>query len=189
MGGFRPRWKVAAPVPVARRTDNQGRVFHSQKEMVWYLQLELLQSAGGIRGLRRQVRYHLVLPDGTPVLIYSAAYPKGRVAVYTLDAEWDEPIAEGAERGKWRHVYAEYKGYDEGDPAAQLRRAFFEAIYHCRVTLSGPAATKIKRKVAKREAAKVERQTLREAVKRTTARSAVVAPPEPVDGIPPPPAV
>ena len=150
---FRPWSKVAPRVPVDRRTDAKGRVFDSQQEMLWYNELELLERAGRIRGLKRQVLYHLVmpLPEGPrPILIRSPGFPNGRVASYTLDAQYEQLVLEGPDRGKWRAVYAEWKGHLE--PVSTLRRAVFESIYGVVVTLAGPAARKNARKRAKIEA-------------------------------------
>jgi hypothetical protein len=159
MAGRRSWSGVATPVPVERRTDAKGRVFDSQGEMLWYLELEILQSAGGIRNLARKVWFPLVLDDGRPLLIRSQGYPNGRVGRYTPDAVFDQPVTPDL----WERVYAEYKGFDE--PKAQLRRAVFELIYGVRVTLFGPAVKAAKRKAKKREVARAARKVQKQAAK------------------------
>lgn len=158
MNRFGRSWaRVAPAVPVAKRTCPQGRVFHSRAEMVWYLQLELKEREGLIRGLQRQVRYPLVMQvedELREIVIRSPGFPNGRVAVYTLDAMWQEPDAPAPLTRRvtplrWRTVYAEFKGHDDM-PGDKLRRAVFECIYRVRVTLFGPAAKKQQRAMARK---------------------------------------
>lgn len=159
----RRSWHGVAPrARVEDRTDARGWVFDSRGEMVWYLGLELEQRAGVIRDLKCQVRYRLCLPlpDGIPILIYSPGFPNGRVAEYTIDAEFDRLELAGPGKGMWRHIWAEYKGHDDM-PGDKLRRAVFEACIlrnQDRVTVYGPAAKKAQRKAVKIAAGRAARR-------------------------------
>lgn len=92
----------------------KGITFHSLKELTVYKKLELLEMAGEIKNLRRQVPHELILPDGTP--IYT---PKKRYAKYTSDFEYYD-VRSG------ENVIADVKGYE--DKTSALRISVFEAI-------------------------------------------------------------
>lgn len=98
-----------------------GVLFPTVLEMNVWRSLVLMQEAGEIKNLVRQVRHLLVLPDGTPILL-----PSGRTAYYTTDFEWDDCVT-----GK--HIYGEAKGYL--DRNAQFRIAVFQAIKKCTVMM------------------------------------------------------
>lgn len=103
-----PRWE---------RTSREGFVFASKAELGRWQVLQRLLFAGEIKNLRRQVRYSLVLPDGTPVLT-----PTGKTASYTADFVYEE--LQGQD---WVEIVEDYKGYV--NDGSQLRIALFEAIY------------------------------------------------------------
>lgn len=114
--------------PELRTHPKTGEVFDSANELQRYLVLEVLQAAGRIRDLKRQVRFPLVLPDGTPIKIGN------RSCVWTADFAYLAP-----EGDAWVRVIEEYKGFD--DPTARLRRAVAEAIYKFSVKVTGEAKT------------------------------------------------
>jgi hypothetical protein len=97
--------------------EHEGMVFHSKGELRRWLELRLLERAGLIQLLRRQVPFPLVI-DGKPIRIRSAGYPRGRACRYTADFAYIENGIRKVE---------EFKGMD--DTASRLRRAVVEAIY------------------------------------------------------------
>lgn len=101
-----------------------GIRFDSRGEAKRWVELQLLERAGEIRNLRRQVVFPLVI-DGEPVLIRSEGFPGGRAAKITLDFGYIENEAE---------VTEDFKGFFT--PEAKLRIAVFEAIYKTRVRIS-----------------------------------------------------
>jgi hypothetical protein len=121
--------------PVEDRTHpKSGEVFDSAAELERYLVLEVMQAAGRIRDLHRQVRFPLVLKDGTEIKIGN------RTCVFTADFAYQEQAG-----SEWVRVIEDYKGFDERE--MRLRRAVAEAIYGFRVKITGPAArVKAKRK-------------------------------------------
>ena len=113
----------------AERTNPAGITFDSKGEMKRWHDLQLLQLAKKIRNLRRQVKFELVLPDGTPIVGKS-----GRTLVYTADFVYEEgviipniPDYEHTRSYEWREVVEDFKGYASKE--AQLRIAVFQAIY------------------------------------------------------------
>ncbi len=103
--------------PKAARTLD-GVVFASKAEMLRWSQLKLLEHAGEITELRRQVAYPLVLPNGVPIIVGK------RNARYTPDFIYVE---------NKRHVIEDVKGLMT--EAAKLRIAVFEAIYGVKVSI------------------------------------------------------
>jgi hypothetical protein len=75
------------------KTIREGMVFDSKKEASRYPQLKLLESAGRIRNLRRQVKYELRV-NGVLVSTYKADY-----------------VYEELEKGQWLEVVEDVKGY------------------------------------------------------------------------------
>jgi hypothetical protein len=115
--------------PAIERTVD-GIVFDSKSEARRWAELSLLERAGQIRSLKRQVKYPLRI-RGAPVLIRSAGYPNGRVCVYTADFTYTD--------NKSGHLFVEeHKGHDT--PESRLRRAVVEAIYDIEIIVTGPAA-------------------------------------------------
>ena len=104
-----------------------GEKFDSQSEYRRWRELQLLQMAGEIRNLQRQVRYPLAMTDGTPILITADRYKNGRQASYTADFVYEED-----EIGI---VIEEYKNYDTTE--SRLRRAVFEAQYKQTIRMTG----------------------------------------------------
>lgn len=125
------------------RTDSDGTVFDSKGELARWKKLQLWQMAGEIRNLRRQVKFDLILPDGTPILTKT-----GKTMSYTADfvyerlSELRDPCAGDDGLPRWQEVIEDYKGFI--GRVEELRIAVFEAIYNKKVTLTGP------RKKAKR---------------------------------------
>lgn len=105
-----------------------GIRFDSGGEAGRWAELQLLERAGQISQLRRQVNYPLEYRggDGKPVAI---RYDSGRRAFYRPDFVYLDRW--GAE------VVEDYKGFDK--PEARLKRAVFEACYGIKVLVSGPA--------------------------------------------------
>lgn len=121
----------------ADRTDANGVVFDSKAEMRRYHELRLLERAGEISNLRRQVAYPLVV-NGKPVLIRSDGYPNGRAAKYTADFVYDDPSGwplETVEDSKG--VYTD---------AGRLRIAVAEAVHGFRIKITGSADTPKRRR-------------------------------------------
>lgn len=108
--------------PKADRTYD-GQLFASKREMQRWIELQHLQRAGLIRGLRRQVRYDLILPDGTPIKVGK------RTAVFTPDFVYEELKA-----GQWAEVIEDLKGRMTNE--AKFRIAVFSAIYQKEVAIT-----------------------------------------------------
>ena len=104
-----------------------GERFASKAEASRWAGLLLLQKAGAITGLQRQVRYPLAIGN-TPILIRSKGFPKGRQAHYTADFVY-------CEHGLV--VVEEFKGFDTTE--SRLRRAVFEAMHGCIIRVTGKA--------------------------------------------------
>jgi len=114
------KWK-AKPVIV------DGVRFDSQSEYDRWCELKLMERAGQITHLSRQVRFVLKIGE-RQVVIRSERYPNGRTAVYTADFTYREKNG--------RFVVEEHKGID--DSVSRLRRAVVEAIYGFEIRMSGP---------------------------------------------------
>lgn len=127
-----PRFQRA---PKTARTDADGITFDSKSEMKRWQELCLLQRAGEISNLRRQVEYPITI-DGKPVLIRSEGFPNGRPAIYTADHVYIDKA--GTE------IVEEYKAFD--DAASRFRRAVVEAIHGIEIVVTGAAARKTPRK-------------------------------------------
>jgi hypothetical protein len=108
----------------ATRAQVDGEWFDSKSEAVRYGELRMLQRAGEITGLKRQVRFPIVI-DGAPVKIRSDGFPNGRAVVYVADFVYFE----GQQR-----VIEDRKGMDT--PISRLKRALIEAIYHVKVRVT-----------------------------------------------------
>ena len=108
----------------ASRTTIDGIVFDSKSEMNRWFELKMLEKAGKVRNLERQVRYELVLPDGDPILTKT-----GRVAIYTPDFVYQENIGD-----EWVDIVEDHKGYTED--GSQLRISVFEAIFKKKVKIT-----------------------------------------------------
>lgn len=97
--------------PKIERTVN-GILFDSVAEASRYVYLLNLERIGAIATLERQIKFMLVMKDGTPIKIGP------RVCSYKADFSY---TAQG------KKYYEEYKGFD--DSTSRLRRAVVEAIY------------------------------------------------------------
>ncbi len=114
-----------------RRTAPDGEVFDSLAEMRHYMALKIMEKAGEICNIRRQVAYPLILPDGTHILT-----PTGKTAKYTADFVFDKIIrgyANGVFSDGYDEVILEVKGHHTKDSV--FRIAVFEAIYKKKVTI------------------------------------------------------
>jgi len=119
----------------AARTDPAtGIVFDSASELRRYRELQLLERAGIIRNLRRQVVFPLVIKGVGPILIRSPRYRNGRAAIYTADFCYEEAHEGGL---AWREAVEDHKGYQTD--IARLRIAVVEAIYGIEIRITGPA--------------------------------------------------
>lgn len=114
--------------PAADRTLD-GEVFDSKAELKRWIELRMLELAGEISELKRQVKMPLVI-NGRPVKIRSEGFPNGRTCVYTIDFMFRD--------GAGRQIYEEHKGH--WTPDAKLRIAVIECIYQIDVTVTGAAA-------------------------------------------------
>lgn len=108
----------------AKRIQYEGMTFDSTKEMRRWIDLRLLERAGKIRQLRRQVPFTIVIND-EPVKIKSAGYPNGRQVKYIADFTYVEDNA---------YVVEDVKGKDT--QLSRLKRALVEAIYGHEVRLT-----------------------------------------------------
>lgn len=96
-----------------------GERFDSYAEYQRWQELKLLEKAGQIRDLARQVRIQLRAGnDNRPIKIRSGRYPNGRATVYVADFAYFEGNA---------LVYEDKKGMDT--PLSRLKRAIVEAMY------------------------------------------------------------
>ncbi len=120
--GKRSKYGVA---PKEERTLD-GVVFDSKAEMHRWQELKLLERAGEISHLMRQVRYPLAV-EGRPILIRSQRVPNGRQCQYRPDF-----IYHDHQLGKW--IYEDVKGFQTAE--SKLRIAVFEAIYNTRVLIT-----------------------------------------------------
>lgn len=114
----RPHKYRAQPVEV------DGIKFPSTGEAKRWSTLRLLEKAGTLFHLQRQVSFLLVI-DSKPILIRSAGYPNGRAVKYTADFTYTDETG---------FVVEEYKGFDTME--SRLRRAVFEAIYGIQVRVT-----------------------------------------------------
>ncbi len=107
---------------------SEGVVFDSKAEMLRWQELQMLERAGVIVNLQRQLIMPLVI-GGQQVRIRSERYKHGRACIYTVDFSYRE---------NGQRVYEESKGHD--DPCSRLRRAVVEAIYGIEIRVTGAAA-------------------------------------------------
>lgn len=107
--------------PVSGRTGPDGFVYDSATEMRRGMDLQLLQRAGEISGLERQVRFPLEFKCGCGAIQVMAGK---RVAHYTADFVYTE---------KGRRVIEDCKGY--ADETSKLRIRVFEALYGEKVVI------------------------------------------------------
>ena len=101
----------------AKRLTVDGERFDSYAEYQRWEDLKLLEKAGEIRGLERQVRIPLKC-GADPIKIRSARYPNGRAVVYIADFAYFEGNA---------RVFEDKKGMDTR--VSRLKRAIVEAMY------------------------------------------------------------
>ena len=105
-----------------------GERFDSTGEHLRWRDLKLLERAGEIKRLRRQVRIGLWAVSGTTAetsTVVPLAYESGRQAVYVADFVYEE---QGDE------VIEDFKGMDT--PLSKLKRAIVEAMYGTRVRVT-----------------------------------------------------
>lgn len=131
----KPSGRVRVAAKAERTAD--GVVFDSKSEMRRWHDLVMLERAGEISGLERQVEYVLAF-EGRPVKTRSAGFPNGRVCKYHADFRYTTKDG--------RLVVEEHKGVD--NEAARLRRAVVEALYGIEITVTGPGASKTPRRSA-----------------------------------------
>lgn len=108
----------------ARKVEIDGETFDSQAECRRWCELKLLERAGQISRLERQVKLALHF-NGTPVKIRSKGFPNGRACKYTADFAYFENNV---------RVFEDYKGKDT--EASRLRRAVVEAIYNVEIRVT-----------------------------------------------------
>jgi len=124
---YLPSGKRFRRVNQAERTDADGNVFDSKGEMRRWNELLLMQRAGEISDLERQVALPLMIA-GNPIKIRSPRYAQGRAVVYIADFRYREPGGV---------VIEDFKGV--WTPEARLKIAIVEAQYGVRVKVTGPA--------------------------------------------------
>jgi len=127
----------------AARTDRDGTIFDSLSELRRWRELQLLERAGLIRNLRRQVVFPLVINDGRsvrPIKIDSPRYPNGRSCVWTADFTYEEAHEGGL---AWREITEEHK--PRWTDEARLRIAVAKAVYDMDVRITGGGKLRRKR--------------------------------------------
>lgn len=134
MNDMRPsRHQFAKRAPKEARTGADGFVYDSRTEMLRGQELLLLQRAGEIRKLERQVRFPLEYKNSAGGVTVMAG---NRVAHYTADFVYEELISDYGDNGfpdHWVKVIEDVKGY--ADESSKLRIRVFEAIHACKVTI------------------------------------------------------
>lgn len=86
----------------SRKTVVDGIIFDSRREAMRYQELRLLERAGKVRGIRRQVRYELV-----PVQLDSKGKIIEKPVVYVADFVYEQ-LSDGG--GFWVPVVEDVKG-------------------------------------------------------------------------------
>lgn len=119
MKNSRHQFSKRAAVP--DRTGPDGFVYDSRTEMLRGLDLKLLERAGEIQGLERQVKFPLEYICSCGGIKVMAGK---RPAHYTADFVYTE---------KGRRVVEDVKGY--ADEASKLRIRVFESLYAQKVTI------------------------------------------------------
>ena len=138
-------------VPVEERTSGDGAQHRSKAERHRWGKLKLLEQAGVIRNLHREVTFPLQreLPDGEQLVIRSLK--SGRPLTYTLDFVYErrvvplvpaagdqldltDLVGAGDPQPTWEWVLEDWKGYL--DETQKLRIATFQALYGVKVFLN-----------------------------------------------------
>ena len=103
--------------------------------MLRYQELQVLEKAGVIADLKKQITYPLILPNGVPIKIRSLGFPNGRLCTYTADAVYRE-IESGEE------IVEDTKSPATHTGESKLRIAIWEAIHgrRIRINLAGGRA-------------------------------------------------
>ncbi len=127
------QYSKVAPKPA--RTGHDGFVYDSKTEMDRYYYLKLLERAGELRDIRRQVKFELYAvgtggigealngDKKTPIMV---GKKRDKTAVYTADFVYTD-VKTGDE------IIEDCKGYrDEG---SKFRIRVFESLYACRVQI------------------------------------------------------
>lgn len=117
------RYSYAKTAPKPDRTGPDGFVYDSKTEMLRGIDLKLLERAGDITDLQRQVKFSLSCYCAgckAPVTIMAGK----KTAVYTPDFVYFENGV---------RVVEDVKGYS--DEASKLRIRVFEALYNQKVTI------------------------------------------------------
>lgn len=102
----------------AKQVVIDGERFHSYAEYERWRELLLLEKAGEIRNLERQVRIPLQAIGGNPIKIRSGRYKNGRAVVYVADFAYFEGNA---------RIFEDKKGFKT--PLSKLKIAIVEAMY------------------------------------------------------------
>lgn len=123
-GGRQGKYGVA---PRSERTSREGVVFDSKGELARWEELRLLERAGEIQDLRRQVRYELVVN-------------RVRVGVYVADFEYIQWRSLGGMRGVPfpplpARVVEDFKGVRT--PAYRLKKKLMLALYGIEILETG----------------------------------------------------
>lgn len=115
--------------PASERTSRDGILFHSKTELRRWEYLRLLEKAGEIRKLRRQVKYKLsfILNEREDITVKAG----NKIAQYTADFVYEERTK--APDYQWREIIEDVKGYR--DESSKFRIRVFEAFYFCRVRI------------------------------------------------------
>lgn len=115
--------------PAIERTSRDGILFHSKTELRRWEFLRLLEKAGEVRNLRRQVKYPLsfIINEREDITVKAGS----KTAQYTADFVYQEK--EKTPDDQWREIIEDVKGYR--DEASKFRIRVFEAFYFCSVRI------------------------------------------------------
>ena len=112
--------------PVIERTSREGFIFHSKTELQRWEYLKILEKAGVIFDLERQVKHVLKRDGADPFTIMAGEKP----AVYTPDFLYYRRCEKSVVAVK---VIEDLKGYR--DEASKFRIRVFEALYGQKVSI------------------------------------------------------
>lgn len=118
------QYSKVAPKPA--RTGHDGFVYDSKTEMERYYHLKLLERAGELRDVRRQVRFELERGCGSDQVAIMVGKKRDKTAVYTADFVYTD-IKTGDE------IIEDCKGYR--DESSKFRIRVFESLYGVRVQI------------------------------------------------------
>lgn len=109
--------------PKEQRTSHDGIVFHSKTELRRWEYLKLLQKAGEISGLERQVKFEFSIQVRENVVINIMAGNK--IACYTADFKYRDKSG--------KEIYEDVKAYR--DETSKFRIRVAEGLHRIKITI------------------------------------------------------